>query len=1314
MNRTIRCAARRVMMPAFGATILAAVLAIAGCGGGGGGGGSETSTFSKSYGGPLHDEASVVLNTDDGGFMLFGTADAPGEFPGGDFWLQKLDANGNVEHSRTIGLRSAAGPGTQWKRARPTADGGVVLAGTHEVTTKVARPAGNEEDVIVDRNLAVTKLDAAGNVVWNVIHDSGAWLNYDYFVRNGTAAVALDSADDVWPMADGGFLVAGTSTANLEDRLGIGFPCDDAELNALSVDAAGDSTCGGGQSGFRFVEAHSAVVMRLNADGSLRWVRRLIDNPYDSRNNRRPEGLSILVRATADGGVVLSRPVGRKSALVHRLRADGAPLWRTVLRDVLFAVQVSTPSIPPVDLIQTDDAVDGPDRDLHDGLADDGFALATVDRVIKLAADGTVEWNAGLTLQGSVRFDPQLIINRLTQHCDYGRPTRCDVVVLGSVDTQTAPLIDPDLGTPSGFVAFVNHDGSTRTQVYAPRDAAGVPTFTSFLRIAMSGPARFVLLGSSGDKLGLIELDAPSEPPASAVFANARMTDPADVPDTFPELRPDGRLLLLQRSGWLLRLFDAQGRLQSALRVGEGTVASEVLRTAVQIGPGRFVLAGTQRTDNGQSGIVALRYDLDANGGRIVWQRRLVAYARGDLLAAVPGGDGGAVLSLSVAVPGEAIWAGQLLKLDSEGRRLWQSPLPAAARQLQRLPDGGFAALSFSSADSRHRVTRLSAAGERLWQHSVWLGAEQGALEAMAATADGGLVLAGSFGSRLRLVRLAADGALVSAADVDLRAVASGASFDELRVRQAADGGFVLAATERGLLAASDTDGQVLPRGQSNVLVFKFDAGFQPQWSHVYGGLFNEGVRDLALRADGTIAVAGYSDSLGERREAWLLKLAPSGLIADGGCRALLTTIAPWLISVGPGTVAVEPAPTDEAAPAELPPFEDTSAPLHEPQDFVTARQCLGSASAGSPVAPGPTWRLSVLQVGTARGVVSSVPSGISCGTGLDICTAEFAQGSRVALRADASRFVAWRGDCDEGTGGTSLDCVIRLSRDRTIQVEFGAPPPPPPTTRFTLSFAVQGDGFVRSADGIDCGEAGSAAQCSRDYAAGTLVDVTAVPFAGQAFLGWSGESAGSPCIALARQTSVRITVDRNLRCFAQFGPAEQRLLTIAVAGGGVVRDQPASGAIECREGGGQAECQETYSSTVPVALLALPDAGWRFAGWGGACAANGLDPGITLLMAQGQSCSASFVPIAASATLTVTIGNGTVDRIVDSQPAGIACSGDPVSDCSETFATGTSVLLHATLFGLQSWQGCDEVLDVNFCRVTMNQVRSVTANYGP
>ena len=148
---------------------------------------------------------------------------------------------------------------------------------------------------------------------------------------------------------------------------------------------------------------------------------------------------------------------------------------------------------------------------------------------------------------------------------------------------------------------------------------------------------------------------------------------------------------------------------------------------------------------------------------------------------------------------------------------------------------------------------------------------------------------------------------------------------------------------------------------------------------------------------------------------------------------------------------------------------------------------------------------------------------------------------------------------------------------------------------------------------------------------------------------------------------------------------------------------------------GSQADCEEIYDSTQTVTLLAVPDAGWRFAGWGGECATNGADPSITLLTAQNVGCTASFVAIAPGSTLTVEVVNGAADRIITSLPEGISCNGDATSDCSETFAASvTEVRLLAPRPGFQSWQGCDDVLDSTTCLVVMDGSRTVTASYAP
>lgn len=204
------------------------------------------------------------------------------------------------------------------------------------------------------------------------------------------------------------------------------------------------------------------------------------------------------------------------------------------------------------------------------------------------------------------------------------------------------------------------------------------------------------------------------------------------------------------------------------------------------------------------------------------------------------------------------------------------------------------------------------------------------------------------------------------------------------------------------------------------------------------------------------------------------------------------------------------------------------------------------------------------------------------------------------------------------------------------------------------------------------------------------------------------------PGRALLRALALIAAATGLAGCGGAGSAGSEKGMTIVVAGQGVVRDVAAASAIDCREGGSPADCQETYPATQLVALQALPDAGWSFVGWGGDCADQDAGPGITVLAAEGLGCTASFVPVSAASMLVVRIGNAAAGQVVDSQPLGIRCSVDAGNDCSKTLPTGTSVTLHATLLGLASWQGCDEVLDINYCRLTLTRSRTVTASYGP
>jgi hypothetical protein len=107
----------------------------------------------------------------------------------------------------------------------------------------------------------------------------------------------------------------------------------------------------------------------------------------------------------------------------------------------------------------------------------------------------------------------------------------------------------------------------------------------------------------------------------------------------------------------------------------------------------------------------------------------------------------------------------------------------------------------------------------------------------------------------------------------------------------------------------------------------------------------------------------------------------------------------------------------------------------------------------------------------------------------------------------------------------------------------------------------------------------------------GASVSVTAVPAAGFAFSSWGGACSGTV-------RACTVAVGAATQATATFVKAALRV-TVAVGGKGRVTSSPAG--IACT-----GTCTKVFAAT-SVKLTAKPAAGWRFAGWSGACAGKGV-----------------------------------------------------------------------------------------------------------
>jgi len=164
------------------------------------------------------------------------------------------------------------------------------------------------------------------------------------------------------------------------------------------------------------------------------------------------------------------------------------------------------------------------------------------------------------------------------------------------------------------------------------------------------------------------------------------------------------------------------------------------------------------------------------------------------------------------------------------------------------------------------------------------------------------------------------------------------------------------------------------------------------------------------------------------------------------------------------------------------------------------------------------SFALTITKNGTGTGTVTSVPAGISCGT---TCSSPFDYNTLVTLTAapaTGSTFTGWTGAGCSGTG----PCAVTVTAATAV------------TATFTLqSFALTvtkngtGAGTVTSTPAaINCG-----ATCSAIFVSGTVVRLTASPYGGSVFVGWSGGgcSGTAACtVTLGGATAVTATFNLN------------------------------------------------------------------------------------------------------------------------------------------------------------------------------------------
>lgn len=329
------------------------------------------------------------------------------------------------------------------------------------------------------------------------------------------------------------------------------------------------------------------------------------------------------------------------------------------------------------------------------------------------------------------------------------------------------------------------------------------------------------------------------------------------------------------------------------------------------------------------------------------------------------------------------------------------------------------------------------------------------------------------------------------------------------------------------------------------------------------------------------------------------------------------------------------------------------------------------------------TFTLTVAKAGTGAGTVTSSPAGVDCGSD---CSESYASGTSVSLTASASAgstFAGWGGACS----GTAA-CSVSMTAARSVTATFDSSTTPRGTFGNNGNpWAIAASGTTRiQAENFDTGGQGvayndsDAANSGGQYRPTEGVDVEAATDASGGYdVGWV--TAGE-WLEYTVNVAAAGTYDLRLRVARQ--PAGTS--TVSVLFGGVDK----TGALAVPSTGGW---QTWTDVTRPGVTLSA-------------------GPQVLRIALTGASYNVNWIEITAAAptTQTLTVAKaGTGTGTVTSSPAGISCG----SDCSEAYASGTSVALAASASAgsaFAGWSGA--CTGAGACTVAMTAARSVTATF--
>jgi|TARA_B110000238_G_scaffold53509_1_gene58517 hypothetical protein len=293
--------------------------------------------WSKTFGGTNDDRGNDIIQTNDGGYAVLGYStssdqDVPENAGSQDFWVIKLNANGSISWSKTFGY-TGADFGTTLLQ---TADNSYLITGVLDVTASAGQ--GNSQR-------------HAGGDIWAIkLSENGELQWSKYFGGSFT-----DAPFGVVETEDHNFIIAGSSDSG-------------------DVDISNNNG------------SYDFWVLKIASNGSLLWERSFGGSEIDEGRaiTTTNDGNFIIVGDTRSADKDVSNNNGAADVWVIKMNTDGNLIWEKTIGGTSFDVARSVSKTQDDGFI-----ISGSSRSLDNSFTNQGQNDALL---LKIDAEGNGVW----------------------------------------------------------------------------------------------------------------------------------------------------------------------------------------------------------------------------------------------------------------------------------------------------------------------------------------------------------------------------------------------------------------------------------------------------------------------------------------------------------------------------------------------------------------------------------------------------------------------------------------------------------------------------------------------------------------------------------------------------------------------------------------------------------------------------------------------------------------------------------------------------------------------------------------------------------